>query len=176
MKDPLEELISKNRDTFDHWVPSDKVWDAIDASLPKAKQRSLWNSVVLWRVAAMLFLSVSVYLFATRPVSVSAKKSEVAKLQRDFTDQELFYNDQIAEKVAFIDDFENSDEHDQFTQDFMKLDAMYQVLREEMKAKPSEKVRDALILNMLVRIDLLNQQIKKLEESTRKPKSNEASI
>src|SRR6218665_1685570 len=120
MKDPLKELISKNRDTFDHRVPSDKIWDEIDASLPKAKQRSLWNSVVLWRVAAILFLSVSVYLFAPRPVSVSAKRSEVAKLQRDFTDQELFYNDQIAEKVAFIDDFENSDEHDQFTQDFMK--------------------------------------------------------
>ena len=33
------------------------------------------------------------------------------------------------EKVAFIDDFANADEQDQFTQDFQKLDAMYQVLR-----------------------------------------------
>lgn len=41
---------------------------------------------------------------------------------------------------------------------------MYEVLREEMKASPSEKVKDALILNMLIRIDVLNQQIKKLED------------
>jgi hypothetical protein len=33
-----------------------------------------------------------------------------------------------------------------------------------MKTSPSAKVKDALILNMLVRIDLLNQQIQKLED------------
>jgi hypothetical protein len=42
---------------------------------------------------------------------------------------------------------------------------MYQVLREQMKTNPTEKVKDALILNMLVRIDLLNQQIHEIEQS-----------
>lgn len=41
---------------------------------------------------------------------------------------------------------------------------MYQVLNEEMKTRPTEKVKDALILNLLVRIDLLNQQ-RELEDS-----------
>ena len=45
-----------------------------------------------------------------------------------------------------------------------------------MRAKPSEKVRDALILNMLIRIDLLNQQIKRLEDSGKKAKPKEATI
>jgi hypothetical protein len=45
-----------------------------------------------------------------------------------------------------------------------------------MKIKPSEKVKDALILNMLVRIDLLNQQIKKLEDSRKDKKKVEEEI
>ena len=175
MNDPLKEYIRKNREAFDTRLPSDKVWKSIDSALPEMKQRSLWNSLTVWRVAAILFLSLSVYLFSTRPIS-GVKKSEVVKLQNEFTDQELFYNDQIAEKVAFIDDFTDSDEQEQFTQDFKKLDAMYQVLREEMKAKPSVKVRDALILNMLVRIDLLNQQIKRLEDADKTDKPKESSI
>ena len=62
------------------------------------------------------------------------------------------------------------------TQDFQKLDAMYQVLREEMKNHPSEKVKDALVLNLLIRIDLLNQQIKKLEDSKRTSRKATASV
>jgi hypothetical protein len=49
------------------------------------------------------------------------------------------------------------------------------VLRDELKTHSSEKVRDALILNILVRIDLLNQQIKKLEEN-KVPKKADASV
>jgi hypothetical protein len=40
---------------------------------------------------------------------------------------------------------------------------MYHVLKEEMKSHPSQKVKDALVLNLLVRIDLLNQQLHKIE-------------
>ena len=49
-----------------------------------------------------------------------------------------------------------------FTQDFKQLEAMYMILKEEMKSRPSEKVKDALVLNLLVRINLLNQQLYKL--------------
>lgn len=175
MSDSLKNFINKNREEFDDRMPSEQVWSSIDQSLPQMKQRSLWNSVVLWRVAALLFFGLSVYLFVAKPKS-TIKRGEVAQIQKEFSDQEMFYSDQIAEKVAFIDDLNGAFADDQFTQDFQKLDAMYQVLREEMKARPTEKVRDALILNMLVRIDLLNQQIKRLEDANKKNRSEESSI
>jgi hypothetical protein len=171
--DSLKDFIQSNREALDYREPSEKAWQGIEKQLPQGKQLSLWNSVLVWRVAAMLFFGLSVYLF---PSGNSVPKKEIVQLQKDFTDQEVFYIDQIAEKVAFIDDLDSSFEDDQFTQDFQKLEAMYQVLREEMKTKPSEKVRDALILNMLVRIDLLNQQIKRLEDTNKKNRSNESSI
>jgi len=35
-----------------------------------------------------------------------------------------------------------------------------------MKRRPSQDVRDALVLNLLVRIDLINQQLNKLDKPT----------
>lgn len=171
MKDSLKEFIDKHRLEFDHQEPSDSVWNKVKPNLP-AKSISLWNNVILWRVAAMLFLSLSGYLFVN---NISTKPSkETAKLQGEFSDLESFYSEQIAEKVEFINNIQNFNEVEAFAQDLEKLEAMYFVLREQMKANPTEKVKDALILNLLVRIDLLNQQIESLEDS-KKEKSEPVS-
>lgn len=39
-----------------------------------------------------------------------------------------------------------------------------------MNTRPSKEIRDALILNILVRIDLLNQQIERLEDLKKEKK------
>jgi len=168
MSDSLGEFVKNNREAFDDKEPSQKVWKEIESSIP-AKQVSFWNSVVVWRAAALAFFCLSLYMLFTRPNPSSNSK---AFQSTDFTDLESFYSNQIEEKVEFISHLETGEE-EQFAQDFQKLDAMYQVLREEMKMRPSEKVKDALVLNLLVRIDLLNQQIKKLEE--RKKSDNQVS-
>jgi hypothetical protein len=172
MKKSLEDFIRQNKGDFDHRTPSERVWENILAGM--SKQTSWWNSVVVWRVAAVILLGLSSYLFLTRS-GAPLPSRELAGMTREFTDVESFYKSQIAEKVALIEHFDNGSEDDHFTQDLQKLDAMYQVLRDEMKTKPSEKVKDALVLNMLVRIDLLNQQIKKLEDMS-KPKPKDVSI
>ena len=118
----------------------------------------------MWRAAAIVFLGLASYFFVSGHQS-SAQKKEVAKLQGEFSDLDVFYSSEIAEKVALINHFDEFHEADQFTQDFQKLDAMYQVLKEQMKSEPSQKVKDALVLNLLVRIDLLNQQLHKLESN-----------
>ena len=82
----------------------------------------------------------------------------------EFDDVEAFYIRQISEKVEMIDEFQKSEGLNGFTHDFQQLEAMYMVLKEEMKTSPSQKVKDALVLNLLVRIDLLNQQLHKLEK------------
>lgn len=161
MKDHLKEFIDKNRSELDNREPSEQVWNRINAGLT-GKRVSLWNSVMVWRVATMLFLGLSVYLFSSRTLNVPTRES--ARLQGEFSDLESFYVEQIAEKVELISDIQDFSNDEKFAQDLEKLEAMYQVLREQMKTQPSEKVKDALILNLLVRIDLLNQQIKDLEE------------
>jgi hypothetical protein len=158
MKDQLEDFVNKNRSAFDDKEPSGKVWDQIETSLP-ARKVSLWNSVVIWRAAAVVFMALSIYLLIpenTRPVNDVALK--------EFNDVEAFYVEQISEKVQLIDEFQRNEGLNGFTHDFKQLEAMYMVLKEEMKNQPSQKVKDALVLNLLVRIDLLNQQLHSLEK------------
>jgi hypothetical protein len=166
MKDNMEDFIKNNRQAFDSREPSGKVWDRIERTLPRMKSVSLWNSIPLWRSAALVLLGLSAFLLTNQ--YRQQRPAEAEPLQREFNDIESFYNRQIDEKVSWIEDNDASGDHDQFTQDLQKLDAMYQVLRDDMKNHPNKKLKDALILNFLVRLDLLNQQIKKLEDSDRK--------
>jgi hypothetical protein len=162
MKDSLKGFIKEHREEFDDKQPSASAWSKIESRLP-GKRITLWSNLHVWRAAAALFLTLSVYLMISRNYNQSV--GDRAKLQVEFIDLENFYNSQIADKVELISTIQEFNDDESFAQDIEKLDAMYQVLREQMKAHPSEKIKDALILNMLVRIDLLNQQIKNLEDS-----------
>jgi len=160
MSKRLEEFIQKNREHFDTRVPSESVWSKIQAGLWGART-SLWNNVVMWRAAAVLMMGLSVYLLMSKP---SEEKSEVAGVVKEFSEVERFYTAQINEKVKLIHDLKGEGLNG-FTHDFQQLEAMYNVLKEELKNSPSEKLKDALELNLLVRIGLLNQQLSKLDNA-----------
>ncbi len=169
MSDRLKNFIDENRKEFDDKTPSEKVWNKIDTELfPAAAKTPLYNSLTLWRAAAVIFMALSVYLIVPKtdaPTRALAKENEV--VLKEFTDVEKFYVQQISEKVQLIDGFEKSEGLNGFTKDFQQLDAMYNVLKEEMKVRPSQKVKDALVLNLLVQIDLLNQHLHKLEKESK---------
>jgi hypothetical protein len=173
MKDQLEDFIHQNRNAFDDKEPPEKVWKKIDAGLPVGSL-GLWNSLFLWRAAAVIFMALSVYLMI--PEKRETTKDVSTNQSTEFNDVEAFYFKQISEKVEMIDEFQKSEGLNGFTQDFHQLEAMYMVLKEEMKTRPSDKVKDALVLNLLVRIDLLNQQLHKLEKEFKKDKADENSV
>ncbi len=170
----LEDFIHQNRSAFDDKEPGKNVWAKIESTLP-AKPFSVWNSLALWRAAAMIFMVISVYLLIPKFTSTDVKNEAVAL--KEFQDVVAFYVAQIDQKEEQIEGFHNAEEADEFTQDFKQLEAMYSVLKEEMKTSPSKKVKDALVLNLLVRINLLNQQLYKLDNAASdKTKKKDADV
>lgn len=164
MKDALKDFVSQHRDGFDSHVPPHGIWEGIEGQLP-AKAVSLWNSVILWRAAAIFLLGVSMFIvFSNRDVQTD--RGERAKLKGEFIDLESYYGSQITEKKLLVTQFQSDTglTEDEVTQNLQKLEAMYQVLKLEMEKRPSADVKDALVLNLLVRIDLLNQQLHKLDK------------
>jgi hypothetical protein len=159
MKGQLEDFVRQNREAFDDKEPSASAWRKIEGAL-RFKKSSPWNSVIIWRAAAIIFMVLSGYLLI--PKGSAIKQSEFS--MKEFTDVEQFYFQEISEKTELIQEFQRNEGMNGFTQDFQQLEAMYLVLKEEMKNRPSQKVKDALVLNLLVRIDLLNQQLHKLEK------------
>ena len=173
MKDQLEDFIRQNKAAFDDKDPSDKNWKRIETTIGFSKE-SWWNKVGVWRAAAMLFLALSIYLLIPKFTSTITTAQTDASL-KEFNDVEAYYVQQISEKVELIDELKTEEGLNGMTQDFQQLEAMYLVLKEEMRTRPSQKVKDALVLNLLVRIDLLNQHLHKLEsELTRQKPANES--
>lgn len=159
MKDSLENFIGQNRASFDDKEPSEKVWKNIQHKLFGAP--SLWNSLTLWRAAAAVLFGACVYLLIPK----FAETKEKTIVMNEFKDIESFYISQISEKVDLLKEYdENETGLNGYTNDFQQLEAMYQVLKEEMRSHPSQKVKDALVLNLLIRIDLLNKQLHKVEQ------------
>ncbi len=159
MKDQLEDFIRQNKVAFDDKEPSEKNWNKISNKLFESV--SLWNNLMVWRVAAVILLGFCIYL--ALPKLQDRKENAIAL--NEFKDIELFYISQIANKVDQLEGHRGPEGGlNGFTHDFQQLEAMYQVLKDEMKTHPSQKVKDALVLNLLVQIDLLNQQLHKIEK------------
>jgi hypothetical protein len=160
MSDELEDFVRKNRGGFDNQEPAPKVWKRIESALFPEQRVTLWNSLTLWRAAAVVFMGVSIYLFASQNIRSDSQNIAL----NDFEDVEDFYVAQISQKTEMIHELYEAEGLNGFTQDFRQLEAMYAVLKEEIRTRPSQKVKDALVLNLLVRIDLLNQQLHKLQQ------------
>lgn len=170
MKQRLEDFIRDNREAFDDLTPDKKNWENIARRLPAPRQ-PVWRNVAIWRAAALLFMGLSLYLFLKGDFIGSDGDRQALDQQavvdqktlNEFRDVEAYYFQQISEKVQLIDSYERSEGLNGFTRDIHQLEAMYMVLKEEMQTSPSQKVKDALVLNLLVRIDLLNQQLHRLD-------------
>ncbi|MEQ8927833.1 MAG: hypothetical protein RLO81_18595 [Fulvivirga sp.] len=171
--DKLDKYIKDHRSEFDDQEPSEEVWNRIESDLPKP-----FNFSWVWKVAAAVFFCTSLYLSLDKFNRSSEQKLVAQKenITDDFGDVESYYFQIISEKRELIYEYDTGDSPIKvdFEQDLQKLDAMYQVLKEELKANPSKKVVDALILNLLVRIDVLNEKIEELEGDEDYSKLDEA--
>lgn len=160
MKNKLEEFIQSNRAAFDDKLPSERIWTRISRVLFE-KQTSI-NALIYWRAAAVLFMGLSAFLLFSKLTETRDNKIVL----NEFEDVESFYVKEIDNKVEMIQTFRGAESGlNGFTHDFNQLEAMYEVLKDEIKTHPSKKVQDALVLNLLIRIDLLNKQLEKIEKA-----------
>lgn len=156
MKDELQDFVNKQRAAFDDKEAPDQIWKNVEQAIFK-KSTSI-KAIHYWQAAAVLFFALSSFLLFQNGLPFS-KPSEA----KEFADTEAFYAQQISDKIKLIHSVNASDLNG-FTQDIQQLEAMYAVLKEEMERRPSEKVKDALILNMMVRINLLNKQLQEVDQ------------
>ncbi len=161
MKNNLENFISENRDAFDHREPRN-VWDNISRNLPNGRPGTHW----MWKAAAVLFFVSTVgLLLNTISMEDQPQLAQQEQLNAKFNEVEDFYFQQISEKRILIDELQQDNLYEiDVVAELQKLDAMYLVLRKEYNDNPTPEVIDALTLNLLVRIDLLNRTLDRLDQ------------
>jgi hypothetical protein len=183
MKDKLKQWISKNREVFEDQEPDGALWMQIEAKLDSpgrqsigSKHRKLWNSAVLWRAAAVVFLAFAAFLVVEKYAYRKADKVEVKdvalnappEVERYFLQKSEELNIKINQLVA-----NDPDLREELHRELMPLDSAYQTLKLKLpESAHPEVVLDAMSANLMLRIELLQAQLQIISRYKSHPKDH----
>lgn len=167
--DRLEKYIGENRPSFDDKIPSSEVWHRINDQLDQEKAPVLSIGAYVWRAAAIILFAAVVWLLVDRNGDNELSTQTQALSDEDqieFTEVEAFYFREIQEKQNIIMQFvaNNPEMNRDLMGDIDQLDSTYQELKAKIQDGYSEKILDAMVLNLQMRIDILNLQLEVLEK------------
>ncbi len=170
MGDNLEKFIIENRDSFDDATPSEKVWNQIDQDL--GKKHSFWPK--MWKVAAVIFMASTIFLVIDRNFN---SMNEGPVLSEEFIQAEDYYISLIAQKRQAIKEQLTPEQHEQFLVEIDQLDSMYVELKKTYQTNASNnRVTDAMINNLQLRLDILNRQLDILQNIKNQNNEKDTSI
>jgi hypothetical protein len=179
MGDRLEKYIRKHRDQLDFKEPRKDLWEDIAQQLSKHdKVEQPSRSFILWRAAAVILLVVSSWL-AFDKVSQYMKGDvpvNIAEISPELQEVESFYVTLIEQKSEEIDVLSRKyGLEEEFHADIELLDSLYVTLKNDLKFGNEEVLIDAMILNLQMRIEILNTQLS-IIQSIEKRQKDEATM
>jgi hypothetical protein len=160
-KDHLEEFIKANREAFDMFEPSEKVWEQI--SKPKRKTKIVTFTGYFLRVAAILavvavfsVVIVKTNIFNSGELAEQTNDPEL----RELIEAEAFYASQVNEKMDEIRKcyITYPDIKEDVEMDLNELQQMYNVLKSDLQENVSKKtVIEAMIENNRYRLKMVDE-------------------
>ncbi len=177
----LEEFIKNHRRELESSPAEDKLWLAIQADLDQgtvqeSEPEKKADYTIYWKVAAILLLALSSVLGY---YNWQTSESDSALSNPEFANAETYYNELINQKKEEIRVYavSNPELESSFLEDISALDQMYAELKKEAKKTGGQEiVLDAMIQNLQLRIDILNQQIIVLEQIKNREENENATI
>lgn len=177
MKDKLKDFVNEHREEFDTFEPRPDLWQDISKELPQKKTARIISLTYarMWQYAAVVALLIAVgfvirqYLPAgsgtdnTNEIAVVA----IENIAPQMVEVETYYTSLINEKKAQMGNFDLKalGINDNLQQDIATLDSAYARLKTELLTTPNkDQIVDAMIQNLQLRMEILNQQVKTLEE------------
>lgn len=179
----LERFVRDNRNEFDAGTPSDAVWNRIEKNLPQGvdKKKPVRIGSVKWRwlsvaAAVILLLTTALLYFSPRNGGESVAgvqpadskneqqpaDAEIASIDPDYANQVAQFTRVIDEKQGALKSLQkdNPSLYEQFSNDIARLDSTYSLLKRQLPVNPNkEELLQAMIYNLQLQIDLLNQQL-----------------
>lgn len=179
MKQRLEEFINTNRDNFDSEVPASKIWEKVqqDAFKKKNKVHHMFSLRNIAAAVATIAIGITIFLVVEnnqlkRDLTASQQKKEQQKQQLENTnpnyDQEI---NQFIQLVAVKQTQLSTIKHEypklynEFVTDINELNKEYKELKSELTQVPEqEMILDAMIQNLRLQAELLNEQLSIIQQ------------
>ncbi len=157
MGDQLEQFIMNNKDAFNDADPSEKVWKGINKKLG----RNNGFLQVVWKVAAILFMVSTIYLLMEKNFQESQAGPQFSE---EFRQAEDYYTQLISVKRMEIQEKLSPEEQKELLEEIDQLDVLYIELKETYQTNAaSERIVDAMISNLQLRLQILSKQLEILE-------------
>ena len=183
MSKRLEDFINMNREEFDDLEPSADLWQRIEKHLPpegaapqKSEAKTFSLNFVL-RVAASVILVMGVsfvlYLRHERKENIN-----YAAINPVYAKQQMQYTSMVQSKRNELKLIAQSDPqlYEEFSSEIAKMDSTYNKLNKDLATSPNqERVLRAMIRNLQIQTEVLNQQLEIIEHinQTKKEQAND---
>jgi hypothetical protein len=155
--DKIELYIRDNRDEIDKLNPPESVWPKIEERLKPVSRKS---RMIYWQAAAVIFFALSIGLLV-KNYQTSNELSYYVLNDAEFAKTEQYYNKVIQDKESLLTSSleQHPDLAADFKNDLHELSKNYQKLKADFDNNRSDEVLNALINNLQLQQQLLNNQL-----------------
>jgi len=155
--DKLESFLRDHRHELDELDAPDALWQNIEAKLPSTHRTS---RMIYWKAAAVVFFVLSLGLLFKNYQTSSELRSYTAD-NSEFNNTEQYYFKVIHEKEGLLTKYLSKYPNlaDDFKNDLSELSLNYKKLKKDFDNTGSEEVLNALIKNLQLQQELLNNQL-----------------
>jgi len=184
MSKRLGDFIKDNREEFDDLQPSADLWSRIEKQLPaqfeepKKREAKTFSLGFVLRVAATVILVMGIgfagYLHNSKKEGI-----DLAAINPVYAQQQIQYTSLIETKRTELKSISKSDPelYKEFSSQIAKMDSTYKKLNSDLATSPNqERVLHAMIRNLQIQTEVLNQQLNVIEQfnKMKKQQNNES--
>ena len=181
----LEKFVGDNRKEFDDEVPSVAVWQNIAAGLAEKQQKKfILTPLYKWSIAASILLTAGITIFLmlnnkkpTGNFTASVKTDSAANANNapDNTPEVNEFAKLVTLKQEELKALapEQPELYKKFTTDINQLDSSYKSLKGQLSVTPNREILiEAMIQNLQLQLNVLNQQLNIINQIKQSKKSN----
>ncbi len=175
MGDYLEHYVKEHREGFEGDFLPEKSWAKINDALKKEEKSTDRDYNKFWKVAAAVLL-VATSALSYLQWGAGTEETVAMNPYEEFYAAESFYTQLISQKRFQIEVYGPSELDLEFEQDLNHLSGLYEELKTGIDRNGSDqKMIDAMIKNLQLRLEILNRQIEVLERLKEYEEENEVS-
>ena len=184
MSKRLEDIIKNNREAFDDLEPSAGLWNKIENKLPaafdevKVEAKKTFSLGFVLKIAASIIIVMSLG-FELYIHNRDSQHVNVAAISPEYAKQQMHYTALITTKRTELKQLSQSDPqlYQEFSAEIAKMDSTYKKLNSDLATSPNQAfVLHAMIRNLQMQTDILNQQLTVIEQynQMKKEQQNES--
>lgn len=169
MSKRLEDFIRENKKELDHFEPPADLWNKIEQELQvknhtTVKKERVIKVSFLLKAAATVIIMLSVTILLWR---YQYNETLISSIDPELGKQQLYYASLIESKQTELKQLEKEEPelYRTFSSELNKMEQSYQQLQKELPKSPNqERTVKAMINNLEIQIQVLNQQLQIIQQ------------